>query len=241
MIFTETREGRRFVGEVPPGQPVVATLRELAANYRIASGWIDATGYVRDALVRRLDRAGGVGEIEVVPGTALLGSLRVTVSEHRGDLHLAARAVLVDADGRTVAGLLEEAVSGSVELLAQSFDDITLRRYDDPASGLARWLDVGVNQVASDPEAVRSGRVALEAMPSRLLEPEELPQLKAGDELAHPRLGSCVVTQVIDQERVSIQMESGKIAQLHLGLLTLTRAGSRHGRAVYQVAVRKRT
>ena len=132
-------------------------------------------------------------------------------------------------------------VSGSVELLAHTFDDITLRRVEDPAAGFARWLDVGVNVVAGDPETVRSGRAALEAMPSRLLEPEEMPQLKAGDALEHPRLGSCVITQVMDQDRVAIQMESGKVAQLHLGLLTLSRAGSRHGRAVYQVAVRKRT
>lgn len=241
MIFTETREGRRFVGEVPPGQPLLLTLRTLAANYRIGSGWIEGTGYVRDALLRRVDRDGGMGSPEVVPGTALLASLTVSVSELRGELDLVARAVVVDADGRTVAGVLDEAVSGSVELMAQTFDDITLRRFDDPATGLARWMDVGVNMVASDPEAVRSGRVALEAMTSRLLEPEQLPDLKPGDELAHPRLGSCVVTQIIDTERVSIQMESGRIAQLHLGLLTLSRAGSRHGRTVYQVSVRKRT
>ena len=54
---------------------------------------------------------------------------------------------------------------------------------------------------------------------------------KPGDELVHPRLGACVVTQIIDTERVSIQLESGRVAQLHLGLLTLTRSGSQIGRA----------
>jgi hypothetical protein len=241
MIFTETREGRRFVGEVPPGQPLVASLRELCANYRISSGWFEGAGYVRDALVRPMQADGQFGGPVVVAGTAMVGALRVAVSERQGQTEVLVHVALVDADGRTTAGVLDEAVSGSVELLAHTFDDITLRRYEDPAVGLARWLDVGVNLVASDLESVRSGRVAMEAMPSRLLEAQEMPQLKVGDALAHPRLGACVITQVIDQDRVSIQMESGKIAQLHLGLLTLTRAGSRHGRAAYDVHVRKRT
>jgi hypothetical protein len=45
---------------------------------------------------------------------------------------------------------------------------------------------------------------------------------------------------VVDQDRVAIQMESGKIAQLHLGMLVLTRAGSHKGRPLYRVEVRRR-
>lgn len=240
MIFTETREGRRFVGEVPPGLPLIATLRGIAENYRVGSGWIDATGYLRDAVVRRVRSDGSFGDPEIVVGTALVGSLRVSISEKDGGIDLVARIILCNGDGSVVAGLLEEAVSGSVELLATTFDDITLRRYDDPKTGLARWLDVAVNLAADATETVRSGRVAMEALPSRLLEAQEMPNLKVGDALQHPRLGTCLVTQVVDQDRVAIQMESGKIAQLHLGMLVLTRAGSHKGRPLYRVEVRRR-
>jgi predicted DNA-binding protein with PD1-like motif len=240
MIFTETREGRRFVGEVPPGLPLLASLRALTENYRIASGWFDGTGYVRDAVVRRVLTDGDFSDPQAVPGTSLLGSLRIAVSERDGKPDLVARAMLVREDGQVVAGLLDEAVSGSVEFMAQTFDDITLRRYDDPKAGLARWLDVAVHVVEGDPESVRSGRMAMEALPSRLLEPTEMPQLKVGDALQHPRLGICYVTQVVDQDRISIQMESGKIAQLHLGLLILSRAGMHLGRILYDVHVRRR-
>lgn len=241
MIFTETREGRRFVGEVPPGLPLLASLRSLTENYRIASGWFDGTGYVRDALVRRVLSDGGFSDPEAVPGTSLLGSLRIAVSERDGQPDLLARAMLVNEKGNVIAGVLDEAVSGSVEFLAQTFDDITLRRYEDTRAGLARWLDVAVHVVEGERESVRSGRMAMEALPSRLLEPVEMPQLKVGDALQHPRLGICYVTQVVDQDRISIQMESGKIAQLHLGLLTLARAGTHLGRLLYDVQVRRRT
>lgn len=240
MIFTETREGRRFVGEIPPGQPLVATLRELAENYRIGSGWFDATGYVREARVRQVAFDGTFSEPTLLRGTWLLASMRAAVSEKAGGTDVLVRVQLAGEDGRMVAGLLDEAESGSVELMAWTFDDITLRRYDDPKAGFGRWLDVAVNVVSSDPEAVRSGRVAMEAMPSRLLEAQEMPVLKVGDALEHPRLGTCMVTQVFDQDRVSIKMESGKIAQLHLGLLTLTKAAPRQGRNVYAVQVRRR-
>jgi predicted DNA-binding protein with PD1-like motif len=241
MIFTETREGRRFVGEVPPGQPLVVTLRVLFETYRISSAWIDGSGYVRDAVVRPLLADGSFGDPQAVAGMALIGSLRAVVSEKSGERDLVVRAQLNAADGTVRAGLLDEAVSGSVELFAQTFDDITLRRFEDPESGLFRWLDVAVNVVSADAEGVRSGRVAMEAMPSRLLEPTEMPQLRVGDALEHPRLGTCIVTHVLDVDRVAIQMESGKIAQLHLGLLTLQRTAAHTGRTTYSVQVRRRS
>ena len=239
MIFTETREGRRFVGEVAPGMPLVAALRQLADNYRIESGWLDCTGQVRDALIRPLQPNGEFGEIDRVPGAALLASLKVLISHKNGSRDVVARALLY-AEGRTIGGILEEAVSASVEFTGQSFDDITLRRHFDNDSGLWRWMDVAVNMVSADAEPARSGRVAMEAMPSRLLEPEEMPHLKVGDALEHPALGLCVVTQVHDMDRVAIQIASGKIAQLHLGVLTLSRAGTKQGRTTYAVHVRRR-
>lgn len=240
MIFTETRDGRRFVGEVPPGQPVVATLRQLAESYRMDSGWMEGTGVVRDAVVIGVDAQGLPGQPRLVAGVAQLVSCKISISMRGGERDIAARVLLVTAAGEVAAGLLQEAVSASVELMAWTFDDITLRRHEDYSSGLWRWMDVGINVVSGSEGPSRSGRVAMEAMPSRLLEPEEMPNLKVGDALEHPALGFCIVTQVFDQDRVSIQMETGKVAQLHLGVLTLQRAPSKQGRSVYAVQVRRR-
>lgn len=239
MIFTETREGRRFVGEVPPGAPLMASLRQLAENYRIDCGWFDGAGQVRDAMLRPLLPTGDYGEVDTLPGVALLASLKLSFSHKNGARDVVARVVLQSGE-RTVGGLLEEAVSGSVEIAGQTFDDITLRRHMDYDSNLWRWLDVAVNVVTADGDAVRSGRLAMEAMPSRLLEPEEMPQLRVGDALQHPALGYCVITQVHDSDRVAIQMATGKIAQLHLGVLTLKRGATKQGRTTYAVHVRRR-
>lgn len=241
MMFTETREGRRFVGEIPPGQLLLGGLRALCGNYRIASGWLDGAGLLRDASLRCHDAQGALGEVELLPGVCTAIALQIAISEANGALDLVARGLLVTAGGRTVAGLLEEATSASLEFTLQSFDDVTLRRFAVPGAAPGRWLGVAVQPNGpTDGETVRSGRVALEAMPSRLLDAEEMPLLRAGDALAHPRLGLCVVTQVNDQDRVTIQMESGQVAQLHLGMLRLAPAPARGGRTVYDVTVRRR-
>ncbi len=240
MIFTETREGRRFVGELDPGMPVVASFHSLASEYRIGSGWFQATGYLHDPLIRAVLSDGGFGEPEAHPGRFLCVVLEGLVSERLGDTDITVRVLLHRDDGLVVGGLLEEGISGSLELRCRTWDDITLRRFHDPESDLDRWLDVSVNVSEIVPEVVKSGRVAMEAMPSRLLEPNEMPQLRIGDFLEHPRLGECEVTKVVDDDRVAIRMESGKIAQLHLGLLTLTRARRRKGRNVYSVQIRRR-
>lgn len=239
MIFTETREGRRFAGEIPPGAPLMATLRALADRYRIDSAWMEGTGAVRDAAVRVLGSDGALGEASVFVGAAVLTGFKATVSHRHGQRDVQAWVVLSGEQG-TRAGLLHEAQSLSVELMAWTMDDITLRRFEDHEAGLWRWLDVGVHAAETDPAVTRSARQALEAMPSRLLEPEEMPTLKAGDALQHPALGLCIITQVLSPERVAIEMESGKVAQLHLGVLTLQRGATRQGRTVYDVQVRKR-
>ena len=240
MIFTETREGRRFIGEFDPGMPVVASLHQIAAEYRIATGWIRGSGFMQDPIVRPVQQDGGFGEPEACPGRFLVAGFNAIISEKGGETDIVVRVLLHNEDGTVVGGLLEEGISASVELMCVTCDDITLRRYQDDEVGFARWLDVAVNVAEAVPEVVKSGRVAMEAMPSRLLEPNEMPTLKVGDWLEHPRLGQCEVVQVVDDDRVSIKMNSGKVAQLHLGLLTLTRATRRRGRTVYDVQIRRR-
>ncbi len=240
MIFTETREGRRFVGELDPGMPVVASLQQLAAQYRIETGWIHGSGYINDPILRSVSADEGFGEPEQFAGRYLVVALDAVISQQSGETDITVRTMLHREDGVIAAGLLVEGISASVELNCTTCDDITLRRYHDSEAGVARWLDVAVNVAEAVPEVVKSGRVAMEAMPSRLLEPNEMPTLKVGDWLEHPRLGQCEVVKVVDDDRVSIKMESGKIAQLHLGLLTLTRATHRRGRTVYDVSIRRR-
>ncbi len=240
MIFTETREGRRFVGELDPGMPVVQGVRSLVDDYSISSGWFRGSGYIRDPLIRPLLEDGGFGEPEAHAGHFLVVSFEAPVSRRGDEPDVAVRVLLHHTDGHLVSGQLEEGISASLELACQTYDDITLRRYHDDEVQVARWLDVSVNVTESVTEVVKSGRVAMEAMPSRLLEPNEMPQLKVGDYLQHPRLGQCEVVNVIDDDRVSIRMSNGKVAQLHLGLLSLARGERRKGRMVYNVQIRRR-
>ena len=240
MIFTETKEGRRFVGELDPGMPVMVGLRSLVEDYNITSGWFRGSGYLRDPLVHPLLEDGGFGEPTAHPGHFLVAVMEAPVSLRGDETHVIARVLLCCTDGRIISGILEEGISASVEVTCETYDDITLRRYHDSQVNCARWLDVSVNVTESVDEVVKSGRVAMEAMPSRLLEPNEMPRLKVGDYIQHPRLGQCEVVKVIDDDRVSIRMSSGKVAQLHLGLLSMSSGERVNGRNVYHVQIRRR-
>ena len=238
MIFTETREGRRR-RRARSGNARAARPPLSGWDYSITSGWFQGSGYIRDPLIRPLLEDGGYGDPMPHPGHFLVVSLQAPVSQRGDEADIAVRVLLAGTDGGTVAGQLEEGISASLEVNCQTYDDITLRRYHDSDINNARWLDVSVN-VTESSEVVKSGRVAMEAMPSRLLEPNEMPRLKVGDYLQHPRLGQCEVVKVIDDDRVSIRMSTGKVAQLHLGLLSLSRGRRSQGRMVYDVQIRRR-
>lgn len=240
MIFTETREGRRFVGELPPGMPIATAIAGLITDYRITSGWMSGSGLVQDPIVRLPSSETGWGEPVVHAGRFVAVSMHAVVSEQKGQPDLSIRVLLYGEDGSVVGGQLVEAIAVSVELQCQTFDDITLRRYHDSDVGFARWLDVSVNNQDEVAESVRSGRAAMEAMPSRLLEPTEMPRLRVGDCLQHPRLGTCEVVAIVDDERITIRVDGGKLAQLHLGLLTLVATERKAGRVTYDVHIRRR-
>ena len=63
--------------------------------------------------------------------------------------------------------------------------------------------------------------------------------VKAGDILDHPRLGECRVIRVEDDEYAHIRLKRGQIRKLALELIELTHTGTRDGKNVFKVRVRK--
>jgi predicted DNA-binding protein with PD1-like motif len=244
MIFTETREGRRFVGDLDPGTPLVQHLTGLAKTHRISSAEIRASGWLQGVRLRAFVPGQGLGEPVATEGivhvVGLHGSVSLTAEQPVVVLHAALFAL---DSGASRHGVIVEAEVVSLEVLVETFDDVTLHRIRDRKSGLERWLDLTIHEgsaLGSGPESVRSGREAMEAMPSRLLDEDLQYDLRMGDYLEHPRLGRCEVIQVIDDDRIAIRLDSGRIAQLHLGLLRLTRQGRAGARQVFSVEVRRR-
>jgi len=246
MIFTETREGRRFVGDLDPGTQLVEVILGLCKTHRISSGELRVLGWLDDVTLRSYSPTKGVGEPEPVAGPCHVVSLQGNVSL-LGDAPVVVLHALLVGKGRAVHdGLLDGGRVLSAEFVLDSFDDLTLHRIRDKKLKLDRWLDLTINEVGNAPdpgvatEHVRSGREAMEAMPSRLLDKQIQYDLKQGDYLEHPRLGRCEVIHVIDDERLSIRLESGRVAQLHLGLLRLVRQGRAGTRHVFAVEVRRK-
>ena len=61
-----------------------------------------------------------------------------------------------------------------------------------------------------------------------------------GDWLDHPTLGAARVMAVESDEKVTIELESGRKVQLHVGLLQLTPSGTKDGGRLFKVAIRRR-
>ena len=67
-------------------------------------------------------------------------------------------------------------------------------------------------------------------------------EVEAGDFLEHNRFGRCSVLNS-DGERVTVRMENGRVAELHLSVLTLNLTKDREeeeGPRTFTVAIRRR-
>lgn len=244
MIVMQTKQHRRFAGRIGAEGDLLEKLKELCRTHEIRTAEIRGIGYLRSARLARWDATAGqlLTDEEAGPPAQLLSLLgNVSQSERGVSLHLQVQLLHDDGEqqtlrgGRLVAGDIED-----FEFFMETVDDFAFVRAGD-GDGLDPWV-----QIASD------AHVASQDMPSRS---EFLPgrlgsrndegddyELRPDDRLLHPRLGRCVVVQVPDEDRASIRLESGRVVDLHLGLLKLVcteRADD--GRQTFKVQIRKRS
>ncbi len=162
-----------------------------------------------------------------------------------------------------------EIVSAEVvgfEFLLESVDDLKLYRELDERSGLDGWLRLEfasggnpiVRQTPRDPgEPAPAPKAAREAAPApaaparsrkKTVVDEDTPtteetlqEIRVGDLLNHPTLGHCVVVSTDFEDRLSIKLESGRVVELHTGLVDIApfRPGP-GGERVFAVSIRRR-
>jgi len=130
------------------------------------------------------------------------------------------------------------------EFLIEVFDSISLRRMHDPDTGLDLWLQAMPAGTEADDELVAAPARREPETGGRRSEVEEIEldeiELERGDWLDHPRLGQCQVLARDNDERVPVKLPSGRVAELHLGLFKMFRAGRKQGGSVYKVEVRRK-
>ncbi len=257
MILTQPQKRRHFVGSLNSGDELIETLRALCVDNTVLCGSFSGQGYLRDPTLRVFDGATRkYRDAVTLEGTLQCGSLQGTISliDNQTSIRCHVVGALVSsAHGapQVVSGEVLNAEVLGVEFTLDTADDIRLYREVDSRSGLEAWLHV--NFVSSDAPAYRAPTGGNQ-LTTTLPEPASAPQgvksiatetgsaeVREGDFLDHPTLGRCEVTDAEQPDRVTIKLESGRLVELHTGLITVEqREVLKTGKRVYAVTIRRR-
>ena len=248
MILTQSHKRRSFLGSLNSGTDVVDALRSLCVDNTILCGFFQGTGYLKDVKLRTFDAATKTWRDPVsYPGTFHAASLNGSISliERQTSIRCHALGSALTPQGQVVAS--GEIVSGeivSLEFSLESVDDIRLFRARDERSGLDGWLHVEFAQAGTP---VRAPERPIVMEPTAV---DDAPASKAtdltsdireGDFLNHPTLGRCVVAGPEVDERLTIRLESGRLVELHTGLIDISPARpGPGGQRVFNVAIKRR-
>lgn len=258
MIITQTRKSRSFVGSMNPGADVIDALTQICIDNKIFCAQFSGVGYIRDPRIQTYN----LKRLAFDPPSSETGTFHA-VALH-GNVSLRERQTVIRChvigtlhgespeDPRLLTGELVGGQVVSLEFSLTTIDDIRLYRADDDRTGLDPWLhmDVGSGPPPADEES--------RDIPVLASAPGSAPptgaggaprdgtgsadvEVRKGDRLDHPTLGSCQVVTDDHDDHVTIELESGRRVQLHLGLLTLEPAGKHaDGGRIYKVSIRRR-
>jgi predicted DNA-binding protein with PD1-like motif len=254
MILTQPQKRRHFVGSLNSGDELVETLRAMCVDNRILCGSFAGQGYLTNPKLRTFDGAARRYRDPVqLKGTFHCVSLQGTISlvENQTSIRCHVMGVIVPENPSAApipaAGEVLEAEVLGLEFTLETADDVRLYREIDTRSGLDAWLHV--NFVTSDGPLYRGGAPT----PAAVEAPAPTPgaktvstengstEIREGDFLDHPTLGRCEVVDAEQSDRVSIKLESGRLVELHTGLITVEeRETLKNGKRVFAVAIRRR-
>lgn len=128
-----SERGRRFLLRLEPGDGLVPSIRRLATDESIGAAWIRGHGVLETAEIRAWDAEAGERGEALLQGPCELLSLEGSLAldaDARPSVALRA-TIRRSADGEVLGGWLEAARVRGVELVLESFDDLSLRRDAD--------------------------------------------------------------------------------------------------------------
>ena len=254
MILTQTHKRRSFVGSLNVGTDVVDALRSLCVDNTILCGLVQATGYLRDVQLRTYDATTKSWKDPLVlPGSFHVASFSGTISlierQTRIRCHVLGTSLGAGPTPVVVSGEIMAGEVVNIEFGLEAIDDIRLYRARDERSGLDGWLHVEFAQpgapvrpperivlpepVVEEPER-RAPAAASKAADSTI-------DIRPGDFLNHPTLGRCAVAGLEVDERLTIKLESGRLVELHTGLIDISPARpGPGGERIFNVTIRRR-
>ena len=230
MFLVETRGSRQIVGRVFRGRGLQEALRSVVDEHGLRTAWISAIGAFEwielteyNQTEQRYEEAHRFERCELL-------SMQGNLSERDGEpfWHLHATISLRE-DGRdvTYGGHVVDALVFALELRIDCFDELELRRADDPATGLQLWADLETAKDASaaappqQPEGVTwsmAAEISAHAAPDPV---EHRPQ--RGDWIEHAKFGLCkieglsgdgvYIVKLADARRKKLKLEAMQVLE----------------------------
>jgi len=242
MIITQTREQRSFVGSMNPDSDLVEALVQICVDNSIFCAHFSGTGYLTKPQLRSYNMAArGFDPTVNYEGTFHVVSLHGNVSLRDRQtvirIHVVGTLHVDEEEPQLLSGELVGGDVVSLEFSLSTIDDIRLYRADDDRTGLEPWLHMDLSTGGQHPHdqdrelpllptapgvdntSKAEGKQATTAIGSDV-------EISKGDWLDHPTLGTCRVLATDEDEHVSIELESGRRVELHLGLIQLTPTGT---------------
>jgi uncharacterized protein len=270
MIVIESRASRRIVGRLDRGASLTDALLGICRERRVRSGEIRAIGSLESVEVAEYDQASRAWK----PGRPFSGGLEIVslsgnVSERGGQLSVHLHAALMRDRDNGVEMLGGHVVSGRVfalEFTIEVWDDVILRRAEDPATGLVLWnqaIEIPASAAAdlpppapqppqpppsppppaplpsySGPSWADVAQVSARKPPAEP-EPEETDEsLEPGDVLIHPTFGRCEVQRIEGSyEFAHVRLKNGRLVRLSLDILKVVAAGKEDGKRVFRARI----
>jgi len=244
MIVVESERNRNFVGRLETGSELIESIRDYCVRERIETAFFQGFGYVKNPTIQvfRPDQKRYVKAPRKVEGDFLATTIRGSVSFRQDARELNVVAVMTNTEsGEGLAGELVEAEVISFEFSVVTYDDVRLFRDKDDKTGLRQWVMLELLK-SPDDEKVKSDA----DKPSKSVEQAEEAakasqvEVSVGDILEHPKLGDCEIVELAGDDRIVIRLMTGRVVELHRGIVELELIGERDGNRVLRVSVRRK-
>ena len=267
MKSFDATPSRTLVLRAERGDRLPVALDELARAQGVVAGWVSGLGAVEWAEVSEYDqetqtygpaqRVQGGAEILHLSGNvsikdgAPMAHLHVTLSQERGERI------------RVVGGHLVDACLFAAELKLECYEDVSLVRTRDAATGLALWgLPLARDEAPAEEDehedqddvastlvdAEVGGWAAVAAASEQAARPAPKPRRggdpltpSIGDWVRHPKFGLCKIERRTGEDSVSIKLPSARRTTLKLSFLEVGEPRMEGERYVFPLEPRRKS
>ena len=227
VFSVQTTASRQVVGRVYRGRGLQEALRELVDEHGLQTGWLNALGAFEwidlteySQTEQKYEEARRFEKCELL-------SMQGNLSERDGEpfWHMHATVSLRE-DGRdvTYGGHVVDGVVFALEFRIDCFDDLTLCRGHDVATGLRLWTtEGGVPDAAASAAEGQPITWAMAAQASSVAEPVEARQYMParGEWLDHPKFGLCKVEGLSGDGVCFIKLPDARRKKIQIGALQI--------------------